>query len=345
MIRYAVATIGELIAAVLGKHAEGKQSRRQLRWGIAGVVVSVVALLAAGVVYAVPFGEDAYIADFRSSGGARSGDEVRIAGIKVGQVRSVRLAGDHVEVRFGVDRGVRVGDKSAVQLKMLTPIGGHYLSLSPAGTEPLGDKHIPPERTLTPFELTDVLETATPAVRDVDGATLRATIAQVNRALAGQPDAIRAIVGNFTELSDVLANRSGQLDAALAVSDEYIGAITNDREVLADFVRQLGVVAVVLGQRKVEVVRVFNLLKRLFLVVHRPVMAYGDSLEPSVTQLEELFNKLVQDPARIDTVVTGIKDFMTKISAMLGVDGVTVDQSASVLQGPQLCIPFEGKAC
>ncbi|MFD0364255.1 MlaD family protein [Nocardia sp. GCM10030253] len=343
LVRYVIAMVRDVLDAVIGEQAAAKESRSQLRWGIAGVVVSALALLAAGVVYAVPFGEHTYTADFRSSGGARSGDEVRIAGIKVGEVRSIRLVGDHVEVRFGIDRNVHVGDRSSVQLKMLTPIGGHYLSLSPAGENSLGDKHIPPELTRTPFELTDVIETATPTLREVDGVTLRATIVQVNQALAGQPDAIRNIVGNFAELSDVLADRSEQLDQALAVSDEYIGAVATDWEVLADFVRQLGIVAVVLGQRKVEVIQVFNLLRRLFVVIDRPVMAYGNSIEPSVAQLEGLFDKLVKDPSEIDSIVGGIKDFMAEISAMLGVDGVIVDQSAGVVRG--ICIPFEGKAC
>ncbi|MGW4843477.1 MlaD family protein [Nocardia brasiliensis] len=334
-----------LLAELKSLRTEKAESWTQLRWGVAGVLVTVLALLAAGVLYVVPFGEQSYTADFRTSGGARSGDEVRIAGIKVGQVRSVALVGDHVEVRFGVDRGVHVGDGSAVAVKMLTPIGGHYLSLEPKGERSLGGKHIPPERTTTPFELTDIIDVATPVLSKVDGNTLRGTIAEVNAALAGQPDAVRSIVGNFNDLSGVLAQRSDQLNAALRVSDEYVGAIATDRAVLADFVRELGTVAVVLGQRRGEVVQVFELLRRLFLIIHRPVMAYGDSIEPSVAEFEQLFNKLVQDPGRIDTVIAGIKDFIAKISAMLGADAITVDQSASVVRGPALCIPFEGRAC
>ncbi|WP_069165178.1 MlaD family protein [Nocardia altamirensis] len=336
---------GRLFTELKELRAARAEPWRQLRWGIAGVLVSVLGLLAAAVLYVVPFGEQAYTADFRTSGGARVGDEVRIAGIKVGQVRSVELVGDHVEVRFGVARDVHVGDESAVEVKMLTPIGGHYLTLLPRGDKTLGGKHIPRERTTTPFELTDIIDLATPVLSKVDATTLRGTIAQVNAALAGQPDAVRSVIGNFNDLTGVLAERSGQLNSALQVTDEYIGAIATDRAVLADFVRELGTVAVVLGERRGEIVQVFELLKRLFVIIHRPVLAYGDSIEPSVAEFEELFNKLVQDPGRIDTVIAGIKDFIGKISAMLGPDGVTIDQSASVVRGPALCIPYEGRAC
>lgn len=345
LLRHLFGVFRQLLGVVLEQRKAKSESWSQLRWGVAGVLVSVLALLAAGVLYAVPFGERSYTADFRNSGGARNGDEVRVAGIKVGQVRSVELVGDHVEIRFGVERDVPVGIESAVAIKMLTPIGGHYLSLEPKGTEALGSRHIPRERTTTPFELTDILDAATPVLREMDATTLRDTLTEVNAALSGQPDAVRNIIGNFNDLSGVLADRSRQLDQALSVSDEYIAAIANDRAVLADFVRELGYVALTLGQRKGEIVQVFNLLRRFFVVLHRPVLAYGDSLEPSVAQFEELFNKLVADPTRIETIITGIRDFLAKISVMVGADGVTLDQSASVVEAPGLCIPYEGKVC
>ncbi len=309
------------------------------------MIVTVIGLAIAAVVYFVPFGQQSYTADFRSTGGARSGDEVRVAGIKVGQVESVKLAGDHVEIKFGVKNDVPVGDMSTVEIKMLTPIGGHYISLAPAGDKALGDRHIPSERTETPYELGDLLEKATPVLQNIDGTTLRETIAEVNKAIQGQPEAVRNILGNVNDLTGVIATRSDQLEKALAVSDEYVGAIANDQVVLVDFVQQLGILAVKLGQKKGEVIAAFNMLKRVFRVLHRPLMAYGDSIEPSVTQVEELFNKVLADQGNIDTVINGIKDFIAKISTMLGVDGLTIDQSASVVTDTSICIPSPGKAC
>ncbi len=321
------------------------ENRTQFIWGTIGVIVTVIALAIAAVVYFVPFGQQSYTADFRSTGGARSGDEVRVAGIKVGKVESVKLAGDHVEIKFGVKNDVPVGDMSTVEIKMLTPIGGHYISLAPAGDTALGDRHIPPEHTETPYELGDLLEKATPVLQNIDGTTLRETIAEVNKAIQGQPEAVRSILGNVNDLTGVIAKRSDQLEKALAVSDEYVGAIANDQVVLADFVTQLGILAVKLGQKKGEVIATFNMLSRVFRVLHRPLMAYGDSIEPSVTQAEELFNKVLADQGNIDTVINGIKDFIVKISTMLGVEGLTIDQSASVVTDTSICIPSPGKAC
>ncbi|MGW4532294.1 MlaD family protein [Nocardia sp. NPDC004340] len=336
-MRALIARMGELIRDVLT--GRGDQNT-QLRWGIAGVVVCVIALAVAGAVYVIPFGQRTYVADFRISGGARPGDEVRVAGINVGKIRAVDLVGDHVEVAFTVNRDVRVGDRSAVEVKMLTPIGGHYLALAPAGDKDLASKHIPPERTTTPFELSDILDKGTPVFGKVDATTMRDTIGQLNSALVQQPDALRGVIGNANELTGLLAERTDQLNGALTVSDEYIAAIADDKALLADFVKQLGTVADRLGNRKNDIVSMFALLKRLLIVLHRPLMAY-DSIEPSVTQFEQLFSKLMEDPNRLDTVINGMREVINRLSGLLGTQVQIADPAAGV----RLCIPFEGKAC
>ncbi|GAB2531266.1 MlaD family protein [Nocardia heshunensis] len=337
-MRGLITYVGELIRDIVA--GRGDQNT-QLRWGMAGVVVCVIALAVAGALYVIPFGQRTYTADFKISGGARSGDEVRVAGINVGKIRSVDLVGDHVEVAFTVNQDVRVGDRSAVEVKMLTPIGGHYLALAPAGDKNLGAGHIPPDRTATPFELSDILDKGTPIFGQVDASTMRDTIGQLNTALQGQPDALRSVIGNANDLTGMLAQRTDQLNTALNVSDEYIAAIAGDKTVLADFVKQLGGVADRLGNRRNDIVGLFNLVKRLLVVLDRPIMAYGDSIEPSVTQAEQLFSKLVDDPNKIDTVINGLRDVITKLNGLLG-NQVKVDAPAA---GVQLCIPYEGKAC
>ncbi|WP_330181360.1 MlaD family protein [Nocardia sp. NBC_01503] len=337
-MRGSIRYLGELIRDTLT--GRGDQPT-QLRWGMAGVAVCAVALLVAGALYVIPFGQRTYIADFKISGGARSGDEVRVAGINVGKIRSVDLVGDHVEVAFTVKSDVRVGDRAAVEVKMLTPIGGHYLALTPTGDKELGSRHIPPERTGTPFELSDILDKGTPIFGKVDAGTMRDTVGELNKALAGQPDALRGVIANADELTGLLADRTQQLNTALQVSDEYIAAIADDKALLADFVRQLGTVADRLGNRKDDIVGVFNLVKRVLVVLHRPIMAYGDSIEPSVTQLEQLFSKVFADPNRLDIVVNGLRDVIAKLNGLLG-NQVKADTPAD---GVRICIPYEGKAC
>lgn len=331
-----------------GVRDEQSENRKHLIWGVLGTLVAAVLLLGAGAVYAVPFGERTYLAHFGSSGGLAAGDEIRIAGIAVGTVRTVALAGDHVDVTFGVDRDVFVGDTSSLSVQLLTPIGGHYVKLESTGNEPLGDNPVPTERTKTPFDLSKTLEQVTPLVRDIDGSTLRATIAEVDEALTVQPESTRRVVDNLTQLTDVIAQRSDQLERGLAVSDEYTAALSSDQLMLDELVRQLGTLTKGFGDKRTDVVSAFDLLKRLFELFHRPLIAYEEGVEPSVVQLEEIVQKVFAQFGDFDAALTQVKTASDQIGALVahgGADGPVVDQSQSVITAAGVCIPLPGKAC
>ena len=100
---------------------------------ITGITVGMLAALNIGDLPLIG-GGTTYKAEFVEAGGLRTGEEVRIAGVKVGKVTKMDLVGDHVQVDFKVDDGVRVGDASRAEVKIKTLLGSHYLSLDPRGT-------------------------------------------------------------------------------------------------------------------------------------------------------------------------------------------------------------------
>ena len=73
-----------------------------LRWGIAGLCAAVLLLIAIGAVYVTGTSpERTYAAELAQAGSVRPGDDVRLAGIPVGKVRSLTLLTD----RFHPARG------------------------------------------------------------------------------------------------------------------------------------------------------------------------------------------------------------------------------------------------
>lgn len=316
-----------------------------LRWGMIGMAFAGIGLLLAGILYVVPFGKTTYAAYFQYSGSVSGGDEVRIAGVTVGSVGTVRLDGDKVVITFTVDDDQRLGRLTEAEVKLLTPVGGHYLALTPAGEGSLGDTPIPRERTKTPYELTDVLESVAPAVSNVSGDVVRETIREVNKAIDGQPEAIRNLMTQGTDLLSVVAGQSDQLERALQTADEYVAATAQDKQLLAAFVRHIGGIAVKLADRRADVVTTFQSLKRLAAVVHRPLMAWGDHIEPVVADTEEIFRTLLGDITKIDGAIGGLREVIGLLGKMVGEDGIEVDQSQSVVRNTGLCVPLPGSTC
>ena len=148
---------------------EKQSARAQLRLGVLGAVLVAAALIATGVLYVLPLSTSTYTAELAEAGSVKVGDDVRVAGVPVGTVTSIDLHSTSVTMTFTVDNDVFVGDQTTLDIRMLTIVGGHYVAASPAGTEPLGDNVIPPDRVRLPYNLAQAFQDAAQPIRDVDG--------------------------------------------------------------------------------------------------------------------------------------------------------------------------------
>ncbi len=78
-------------------------------------------------------GGDVYYAEFSEAGGLKINDEVRVAGVRVGQVEDITLDEGHVLVEFRIDRDTELGDDTGASIRVKTLLGAMYLALEPAG--------------------------------------------------------------------------------------------------------------------------------------------------------------------------------------------------------------------
>src|SRR5690242_9200813 len=113
-----------------------------MRPKIVGAVSIVVALLLMYGAFQLEdiarlFGGASYHAAFRDASGLAEGNEVRIAGVKVGKVTGVGLAHaearTYVKVSFAIeDDEVRLGDTTSATIRIKTVLGQKYLALAPS---------------------------------------------------------------------------------------------------------------------------------------------------------------------------------------------------------------------
>ena len=77
-------------------------------------------------------GGTGYTAYFAEAAGLQAGNEVRVAGVIVGRVTGISLAGNKVAVNFKV-KGAWVGNDTQAAIKIKTLLGDKYLALKPLG--------------------------------------------------------------------------------------------------------------------------------------------------------------------------------------------------------------------
>lgn len=317
------------------------QTSFEFRVGIAAVLVTVAALLAAVGAFVIPFGETVYRADFTNSGDVRNGDDVRVAGISLGKVRSVTLVGDHAEIAFGLDSKVKVGVDSHIAIRLLTPIGGRYLSIEPAGKDSAAGRIIPREHTRTPYDLTAALENATPALAALDVGKLRDTIAKLAGAFDQQPQALNGILDSVNRLSAIVIQRHDEFARALDVAKEYLETLMNklDRLQLAGQ-HVLDLYRVIAGNRE-GLVNLVGQLRRAFDYL-TPIFSFADKqlgpvLEPLYDTLDKSVAELLRNKDAMASLNTNLAQLLEWFARNSDNPYVKVDQSGAVVTDTPLC--------
>lgn len=116
-----------------------RENRTETLAGLAVVVVAVAFLLFAWMRTGGGAGGGAtrVTALFPSANGVSVGTDVRIAGMKVGQVAGQRLDPQsfQAELTLAIDRGVRVPADSSAAIQSESLLGGSHVALVPGGSD------------------------------------------------------------------------------------------------------------------------------------------------------------------------------------------------------------------
>lgn len=320
--------------------------RRELRLGLIGAATVVLVLAACGVLYAMPPGKVEYGADLSEAGSIRPGEDIRVAGINVGTVKSLELHDDRVHMVFTVAADVFVGDQSTLDIRMLTIAGGHFVALVPAGSKPLGKKAIAKDRVRLPYTLGQAFQDAVTPVREVDGAVLRHNVGELRTALVESPDGLRQLGRAVDSIVDLLDTQNSDVSRALAVSQEYLSRISENTALYGQLNRKLSMTTDVLVDKRAELRVSLNLLARLLSRLAAAEPAYNNTIKPMMDQLAQVIPELERLTGRLDQVIASVQSIGGQLRQIAGAPGgPTVDQSQAAVSAPALCVPVPGRAC
>ena len=225
--------------------------------GLIALIAVVAALLAVVAVARLGVGRIRYSGEFAQAAQLRTGDSVTIAGVKVGEVDRVTLAGDRVVVGFGVDRGITLGADTRAAIKLTTILGSRYLELSPAGAAGLDGRRISLAHTDVPYDLQRTLAGATRAFGPVDADRFVGSIRLLNANLDGVAAELPQALANLQSMADILADRHDQLGTLLTNTEILTTTLRNQRANLGALVLQGGDVLREIATRRAAMRQLF----------------------------------------------------------------------------------------
>jgi phospholipid/cholesterol/gamma-HCH transport system substrate-binding protein len=206
-------------------------SRNPTPIGAIGLVFLLVLLLAAFNASKLPLigGGTVYSAYFTESANLKSGDDVRIAGIKVGTVQgvSINTSKNLVKATFTVKNGF-VGDESTVDIKLKTLLGAKYLNINSLGSgKQDAGTTIPAARTTTPLDIYPAFTKLSNTIDDINTNDLSKAFRTLASDFAGTPKDVRPVVTGLSRLSTTIASRDSQLRTLLSRANQVTGTLAD----------------------------------------------------------------------------------------------------------------------
>ncbi|MFI5684399.1 MCE family protein [Streptomyces sp. NPDC051636] len=196
--------------------------------GAAGLTVLALLTLAAFNVDSLPFIGDGrtYSAAFSEAGGLKPGDEVRIAGVKVGKVEDVDLDGDHVKVTFKVKGDPRFGTETGASIRVKTILGAKYLALHPKGPGQLkSGSEIPLRRTVAAYDVVQAFSDLTTTSEKVDTDRLAKALDTISTTFQDSPAEAQASIKGLSRISRTVASRDKALGELLDHANGTTGVL------------------------------------------------------------------------------------------------------------------------
>jgi phospholipid/cholesterol/gamma-HCH transport system substrate-binding protein len=173
-------------------------------------------------------GGTGYTAYFAEAAGLQAGNEVRIAGVTVGSVTGVSLAGDKVAVTFDV-KNAWVGDRTTAAIEIKTLLGDKYLAIDPLGNAPQNpSRPIPLSRTTSPYDVTQAFSGLAQQIGSINTGQLARSLQTLSDAFAGTPPYVRTALRGLASLSASVATRDTEVTSLLAGARKVTGTLAGE---------------------------------------------------------------------------------------------------------------------
>ena len=305
---------------------------------VVGLVLIALLLIVAGSWQRLPFVDHStsYRAEFTDAAGLVAGEEVRVAGVKVGTVRDIELAGNKVVVDFTVT-DVRLGTRTEAGIEVKTLLGQHFLSVTPAGQGSLEeDSVIPLARTSTPVNIV-------PAFNRLADETARTDTAQVAAAFDSlattlrrtAPDMEGALTG-LSRLSTSVTKRDQQISSLFDKAESVTGVVAARDKELGELLTASDQVLSVLEQRKETIRQVIAGTRDLAVQLQGLVRDNRAALAPALKNLDTVLRVLRRNEDNIERSLTYLAPYAREFTNVGG-SGEWFDSSLKFPKSLALC--------
>lgn len=264
-------------------------------------------------------GGDTYYASFSEAGGLKIGDEVRIAGVRVGQVDSMELDGNSVKVGFQVKTDAELGEQTGADIRVKTILGSMYLALTPAGSGALAEEAtIPVERTTSPFDVVDAFEGLAETSGEIDTDQLAASMTTLADLTRNTPEEFRAALSGVSALSEVIASKDAEINSLLQNLDRVSTVLDARDEDILQLMRDSDSLFTALLERKAQIHKLFVSTTTLSRELTGLIRETRADLKPALDQFDTVLKVITKNEDNLENAIKAMAPFYRVFASTLG---------------------------
>lgn len=281
------------------------------------LVVAAVVLLVVGAGFLVRqlfFKPTTITAYFPTATAIYPGDEVRVAGVTVGTIRSIEPQGQQTKMTLEVDPSVQVPASAKAIIVAPNLVAARFVQLTPPFRDGDADRMadgavIPKERTAVPVEWDQVktqlerLATELGPQSGVDGTSVSRFIDSAANAMDGNGAKLRETLSQLSGVARVMADGSGDIVDIIKNLYVFVDAIRGSSEQIVMFENRLATLTSVVNDSRSSLDAMLTDLSVAIDDVQRFVAGTRNETSEQVTRLSNVMQNLAENKLSIENIL------------------------------------------
>ncbi|WOC11651.1 MCE family protein [Gordonia sp. MP11Mi] len=304
--------------------AEPKKSRRfagrrsPMSIGAIGLLILIMVSVSSFYLKDLPLlgAGPQYTAVFSEAAGLKPGNEVRVAGVKVGEVSKVSLDGNKVNVDFRANN-TWIGDQTQASIQIKTVLGQKYLALNPRGSE-LADPDVPFTDTVSPYDVIEAFGDAADQIENVDTDQVAKSLRTMSNAFSGTAGDIGPSLDGIARLSNTIASRDQEVQHLLEATKNSSKILADRNEEFTRLIAGAGTLLKELNKRQDDISALLASTTTLSKALTGIVRDNEEQLAPALESLKGVTDLLTDQNKNLRDTITYMAPFYRLYANVLG---------------------------
>lgn len=286
---------------------------KRLTVALSAVLAGLLIAGSAVLVYQKYLGPTTITAYFTSATAIYPGDEVRVAGVKVGTIEAIAPVGAEARITLRVDRGVPVPADAQAVIVAQNLVSARYVQLTPAyetsgPTMPDGAV-IGADRTAVPVEWDEVktqlmrLATELGPSSDVSTTSMGRVIDSAATAMNGNGEKLRQTITQLAQVGRILAGGSADIVDVIKNLQVFVAALRDSNTQIVQFSDRLATVSSLVDASKSDLDAALTYLSEAVVEVQRFVAGSSEQTAEQIRRLTNVTQNLADNRLALENVL------------------------------------------